>query len=73
MLDHLANQYARANKAKDTLFAKNPSGGTQDIGLDGSPQLAMPILMGRNEPSHQLTSASQPTVRLKIHVERSAE
>jgi hypothetical protein len=72
-LDHLAGQYASANENIKNLFAKEEDVGPQDIGLDGYPRLAMPILMGRDEPSQKLTSETQPRVRLRIHVKQSSE
>jgi hypothetical protein len=73
MLDHLASQYARTNKGKDTLFAKEEASGPQDIGLDGYPQLAMPILTGNDDSIPGIIVPSQPTVRLRIRIERTVE
>ena len=73
MLNHLADRYARANEKKDTLFAKEETSGLQDIGLDGYPRLAMPILTGNNDSTPRAIDLSQPTVRLRIHIKQSAE
>ncbi|MCD6174493.1 MAG: hypothetical protein J7K65_01825 [Planctomycetes bacterium] len=73
MLNHLAGQYARANERKDTLFAKEEATGPRDIGLDGYPRLAMPILTGNNDSTPRAIDSSQPTVRLRIHIKQSAE
>ncbi len=73
MLDHLASQYARANQGKDTLFAREDASGPQDIGPDGYPQLAMPILTGNDDSAPRIIDPSQPTVRLRIRIERTVE
>ena len=73
MLNHLADQYARANENKETLFAKEEASGPQDIGLDGSPRLAMPILTGNDDTTPRTIEPSQLTVRLRIDIKQIAE
>ena len=73
MLDHLASQYARANKGKDTQFAKEEASEPQDIGLDSYPRLAMPILTGNDDSVPMTIDPLQPTVQLQIHIKLSAE
>jgi len=73
MLDHLASQYARANEGKSTLFAKEETSGLQDVDLNDYPRLAMPILTGNDDSTPRTIDSSQPTVRLRIHIERSTE
>ena len=73
MLNHLADQYARANENKETLFAKEEASGPQDIGLDEYPRLAMPILTGNDDSTPRAIDPDLPTVRLRIHIKRIAE
>ncbi|OQY04339.1 MAG: hypothetical protein B6I25_07055 [Planctomycetales bacterium 4572_13] len=76
MLNHLADQYARTNENKKTLFAKEDVSGLQDIGLDEYPRLAMPILAGTDDsdsPSEKAKKPdpTQPTVRLRIEIKHT--
>ncbi len=73
ILNHLAGQYARANEKKDTLFAKEEASELQDIGPDGYPRLAIPILTGNEDSPPKAIDPSDPAVRLRIHIERSVE
>ena len=72
-LNRLAGQYATANENKKTLFAQEEIFELQDIGLDAYPRLAMPILTGNDDSVRMTIDPSQPTVRLRIHIKRSAE
>ncbi|RKY14213.1 MAG: hypothetical protein DRP52_00650 [Planctomycetota bacterium] len=71
MLQHLADQYARTNENKKTLFAKEEAAELQDIGLDESPRLAMPILAGTDDAPSEEPVSTQPTIRLRIRIERT--
>ena len=73
MLKRLAGQYASANIKKDSVFAKDDRPVDSEIDLVDSLPLTIPILTGRNEPSGEVIDPSQPTVRLRIQIERVAE
>lgn len=73
MLLRLAGQYASANNKKDSVFAKDARPVGPEIDLVDAPPLTIPILTGRNEPAVEAIDPSQPTVRLRIQIERAAE
>ncbi len=73
VLNHLADQYARANENKNTLFAKEEASELHDIGPDGYPRLAIPILTGNDDSTPRTIDPSQLTVRLRIHIKQIAE
>jgi hypothetical protein len=73
MLNRLAGQYASANIKKDSVFAKDDRPVDSEIDLIDSPPLTIPILTGRNEPAVNAIDPSQPTVRLRIQIERATE
>lgn len=73
MLNRLAGQYASANIKKDSVFAKDDRPVDSEIDLVDSLPLTIPILTGRNEPAVNPIDSSQPTVRLRIQVERATE
>jgi hypothetical protein len=72
MLNHMAGQYAVANENKKTLFAKEDLE-LQDIGLDESPRLTMPILTGTDDSPSEKTASTQAMIRLRIQVKRAVE
>ncbi|MHC4905032.1 MAG: anti-sigma factor family protein [Planctomycetota bacterium] len=73
MLKRLADQYASANIKKENVFAKDDRPVDSEIDLVDSPPLTIPILTGRNEPAVNTIDPSQPTVRLRIQIERVME
>jgi hypothetical protein len=73
VLNQLAEQYVVANENKKTLFAKGEDSEVQDIGLDDSPRLSVPILTGVSEPVLKPVAPDQPMVQLRIHVKQVAE
>ena len=73
MLKRLADQYASANINKDSVFAKDDRPVDSEIDLVDSPPLTIPIPTGRNEPAVNAIDPSQPTVRLRIQIERATE
>jgi hypothetical protein len=73
MLKRLAGQYASANIKKENVFAKDDRPVDSEIDLVDSPPLTIPILTGRNEPAVNTIDPSQPTVRLRIQIERVME
>jgi len=73
MLSRLAGQYASANIKKINMFAKDDRPVDSEIDLADFPPLTIPILTGRNEPAVNAIDPSQPTVRLRIQIERVTE
>jgi hypothetical protein len=73
MLNRLAGQYASANINKDSVFAKENIFAAPPIDVDDSLPLTIPILTGKNEPAANTIDPSQPTIRLRIQVERMTE
>lgn len=70
-LNIMAIQYARANKDKDTAFARAHNPNPESTPLE-QPALTVPILTGRNENPDPAQS-SQSNVRLRIHIRRTVQ
>jgi len=73
MLNRLAGQYASANINKENMFARDDKPADISNDLIEMPPFTIPIPTGRNEPAVNAVDPSQPTVRLRIQVERITE
>ncbi|MHC5199649.1 MAG: hypothetical protein ACYSO1_06000 [Planctomycetota bacterium] len=70
MLYRLAEQYATANRNRQTLFAQQAPTGLPDIGPGIYPRLPKPVLTARSDSLPKPEVSEGPVVRLQIHIQR---
>ncbi|MHC4834402.1 MAG: hypothetical protein ACYTCN_00365 [Planctomycetota bacterium] len=70
MLCRLAEQYATANRNRQTLFAQQAPTGLPDIGPGIYPRLPKPVLTARSDSLPKPEVSEGPVVRLQIHIQR---